>query len=64
MAVLAWRVNPSNVAPGVNREYGETSMAIRRIGSHADRLFEGLGDSLNGSLCRSCWSGLVGMMQI
>ncbi|KAJ3524418.1 hypothetical protein NM208_g12066 [Fusarium decemcellulare] len=45
--VGAWRVNPSNVAPGVKREYGETSMAIRKIGSHADRLFEGLGDSLN-----------------
>ncbi|KAF4466964.1 GMP synthase [Fusarium albosuccineum] len=45
--VGAWRVNPNNVAPGVKREYGETSMAIRKIGSHADRLFEGLGDSLN-----------------
>ncbi|KAI1323761.1 class I glutamine amidotransferase-like protein [Xylariaceae sp. FL0255] len=46
-AVLAWRVNPSNVARGLSREYGETLMAIHKIGSHADRLFEGLGDSLN-----------------
>ncbi|KAI0125369.1 class I glutamine amidotransferase-like protein [Xylariales sp. AK1849] len=45
--LIAWRVNPSNVAPGLNREYGETLMAIRKTGSHADRLFEGLGDSLN-----------------
>ncbi|KAG9499816.1 GMP synthase (glutamine-hydrolyzing) [Fusarium musae] len=45
--LIAWRVNPNNVAPGVAREYGETSMAIRRVGNHADRLFEGLGDSLN-----------------
>ncbi|KAH7265337.1 class I glutamine amidotransferase-like protein [Fusarium redolens] len=45
--LIAWRVNPNNVAPGVAREYGETSMAIRKIGNHADRLFEGLGDSLN-----------------
>ncbi|EGU80508.1 hypothetical protein FOXB_08968 [Fusarium oxysporum f. sp. conglutinans Fo5176] len=45
--LIAWRVDPNNVAPGVAREYGETSMAIRKIGNHADRLFEGLGDSLN-----------------
>ncbi|KAF5541784.1 GMP synthase [Fusarium napiforme] len=45
--LIAWRVNPNNVAPGVAREYGETSMAIRKVGNHADRLFEGLGDSLN-----------------
>ncbi|KAI1017694.1 hypothetical protein LB504_004142 [Fusarium proliferatum] len=45
--LIAWRVNPTNVAPGVAREYGETSMAIRKVGNHADRLFEGLGDSLN-----------------
>jgi GMP synthase (glutamine-hydrolysing) len=45
--LIAWRVDPSNVAPGVKREYGETSMAIRKLGTHADRLFEGLGDSLN-----------------
>ncbi|KAF5621831.1 GMP synthase [Fusarium sp. NRRL 52700] len=45
--LIAWRVNPNNVAPGVAREYGETSMAVRKIGNHADRLFEGLGDSLN-----------------
>ena len=38
--LIAWRVNPNNVAPGVNREYGETSMAIHKISSHADRLFE------------------------
>jgi hypothetical protein len=58
-AVPAWRVDPNNVAPGVAREYGETSMAIRKIGNHADRLFEGLGDSLNGSFCRSRSSTLA-----
>jgi GMP synthase (glutamine-hydrolysing) len=42
-------VDSKNVAPGEKREYGETSMAIRKVGDHADRLFEGLGDSLNGS---------------
>lgn len=45
--LIAWRANPKSVAPGVNREYGETQMAIHKIGSHGDRLFEGLGDSLN-----------------
>ncbi|KAL7936354.1 hypothetical protein V8C35DRAFT_295295 [Trichoderma chlorosporum] len=45
--LIAFRVNPKNVAPGVNREYGETSMTIHKVGGHADRLFEGLGDSLN-----------------
>lgn len=46
--IPAWRVNPKNVAPGQKREYGETAMAIHKVNSHADRLFEGLGDSLNG----------------
>ncbi|ODA84223.1 hypothetical protein RJ55_02741 [Drechmeria coniospora] len=45
--LIAWRSDRTSVAPGLKREYGETSMAIRRIGGHADRLFEGLGDTLN-----------------
>ncbi|UKZ73974.1 GMP synthase (glutamine-hydrolyzing) [Trichoderma virens FT-333] len=45
--LIAWRVDPSSVAPGKNREYGETALAIRKVGSHGDRLFDGLGDSLN-----------------
>ncbi|RGP75838.1 gmp synthase [Fusarium longipes] len=45
--LIAWRANPKSVAPGVNREYGETQMSIHKIGGHGDRLFEGLGDSLN-----------------
>ncbi|KAG8677509.1 GMP synthase (glutamine-hydrolyzing) [Fusarium poae] len=44
---IAWRANPKSVAPGVTREYGETEMTIHKIGTHGDRLFEGLGDSLN-----------------
>ncbi|CEI67301.1 unnamed protein product [Fusarium venenatum] len=38
---------PVFVAPGVTREYGETELTIHKIGTHGDRLFEGLGDSLN-----------------
>ncbi|RBR23871.1 uncharacterized protein FIESC28_03340 [Fusarium coffeatum] len=45
--LIAWRANPKSVAPGVNREYGETQMAIHKVNGHGDRLFEGLGDSLN-----------------
>jgi GMP synthase (glutamine-hydrolysing) len=45
--VIAWRVNPKNVAADEIREYGETSMAIQKVGGQGDRLFEGLGDSLN-----------------
>ncbi|KAG8356423.1 GMP synthase [glutamine-hydrolyzing] [Fusarium venenatum] len=44
---IAWRANPKSVAPGVTREYGETELTIHKIGTHGDRLFEGLGDSLN-----------------
>ncbi|VUC35569.1 unnamed protein product [Clonostachys rosea] len=45
--LIAWRVDPSSVAPGEKREYGETSLSIRKVGNHGDRLFEGLGESLN-----------------
>ncbi|KAL6922171.1 hypothetical protein ACHAPO_002931 [Fusarium lateritium] len=44
---IAWRANPKSVAPGVTREYGETELTVHKIGTHGDRLFEGLGDSLN-----------------
>ncbi|KAL2209168.1 GMP synthase [Sarocladium strictum] len=45
--VIAHRVNPSNVAAGKVREYGETPLTIRKAGHHGDRLFEGLGETLN-----------------
>lgn len=44
---MAWRIDQQNVARGTTREYGETELTIHKIGEHADRLFEGLGDSLN-----------------
>lgn len=34
-------------------------MAIRKVGNHADRLFEGLGESLNGSSCTCSLAGLA-----
>ncbi|KAK0390824.1 hypothetical protein NLU13_0327 [Sarocladium strictum] len=45
--VIAYRVNPSNVAAGKVREYGETPLTIRKVGNHGDRLFDGLGETLN-----------------
>ncbi|KAM0285458.1 hypothetical protein ACHAQH_001407 [Verticillium albo-atrum] len=44
---LAWRIDERNVARGTTREYGETDLAIHKVVNHADRLFEGLGDSLH-----------------
>lgn len=49
---MAWRIDQGNVARGITREYGETELTIHKIGQHADRLFEGLGDSLNGLFTR------------
>ena len=47
---LAWRIDHDNVASGGDRQYGETDLSIRKVGSDADRLFEGLGDTLRGAL--------------
>jgi len=44
---LAWRINDKNVTRGDTREYGETDLTIHKISEHADRLFEGLGESLH-----------------
>ncbi|KAL2111140.1 hypothetical protein VUR80DRAFT_239 [Thermomyces stellatus] len=44
---LAWRIDERNIARGTTREYGETDLAIHKVSDHADRLFEGLGDSLH-----------------
>ncbi|KAL1854955.1 hypothetical protein VTK73DRAFT_8636 [Phialemonium thermophilum] len=44
---LAWRIDKQNVARGTTREYGETDLFIHKVGNHADKLFEGLGDSLH-----------------
>ncbi|KAL2760020.1 hypothetical protein ACRALDRAFT_1046636 [Sodiomyces alcalophilus JCM 7366] len=43
---LAWRIDAQNVVRGTAREYGETDLTIHKVSPHADRLFEGLGDSL------------------
>ncbi|KAH8172108.1 glutamine amidotransferase class-I domain-containing protein [Sarocladium implicatum] len=44
---LAWRIDAQNVARGTTREYGETDLTIHKVGSHGDRLFDGLGESLH-----------------
>jgi len=44
---IAWRLNDQNVARGTTREYGETQLTIHKVGGDADRLFDGLGESLN-----------------
>ncbi|KAI0392396.1 GMP synthase [Xylariaceae sp. FL0594] len=45
--LLAWLINDKNVARGEAREYGETDLTIKKVGTDADRLFEGLGDTLH-----------------
>jgi GMP synthase-like glutamine amidotransferase len=44
---IAWRINPSNVDRGIAREYGEALVSIFKVNSHADRLFAGLGETMN-----------------
>ncbi|KAI0468577.1 GMP synthase [Xylaria cf. heliscus] len=47
--LLAWLINGKNVTRGEAREYGETDLNIHNVGrpDGADRLFEGLGDTLH-----------------
>ncbi|RYC56397.1 hypothetical protein CHU98_g9810 [Xylaria longipes] len=47
--LLAWLINDNNVRRGEAREYGETDLSIHKVGDSngADRLFEGLGDTLH-----------------
>ncbi|KAF4454035.1 GMP synthase [Fusarium austroafricanum] len=44
---IAWRIDPKNVVRGEAREYGQTDVSIKKVNSHTDRLFAGLGDSVS-----------------
>ncbi|KAG6016680.1 GMP synthase (glutamine-hydrolyzing) [Claviceps lovelessii] len=44
---IAWQSNSGNVARGTAREYGHADVTIQKAGSHADRLFAGLGETMH-----------------
>ncbi|KAG6029538.1 GMP synthase (glutamine-hydrolyzing) [Claviceps citrina] len=47
MAEIAWQTDSGNVARGTAREYGHADVTIHKAGSHADRLFAGLGETMH-----------------
>ncbi|KAG5928854.1 GMP synthase (glutamine-hydrolyzing) [Claviceps africana] len=47
MDEIAWQSDSGNVARGTAREYGHADVAIHKAGSHADRLFAGLGETMH-----------------
>ncbi|KEY70116.1 hypothetical protein S7711_08647 [Stachybotrys chartarum IBT 7711] len=44
---IAWRTNSENVARGSAREYGHADVTVLKAGSHVDRLFAGLGETMH-----------------
>ncbi|KAG5984963.1 GMP synthase (glutamine-hydrolyzing) [Claviceps digitariae] len=44
---IAWQSDSGNVARGTAREYGHADVTIQKAGSHADRLFAGLGETMH-----------------
>ncbi|KAG6096754.1 hypothetical protein E4U30_001262 [Claviceps sp. LM220 group G6] len=44
---IAWQTDSGNVARGTAREYGHADVTIQKAGSHADRLFAGLGETMH-----------------
>ncbi|OIW31956.1 GMP synthase [Coniochaeta ligniaria NRRL 30616] len=44
---IAWQINSANVARGTAREYGHADVTIHKAGSHVDRLFAGLGETMH-----------------
>ncbi|KAG6026332.1 GMP synthase (glutamine-hydrolyzing) [Claviceps sp. Clav32 group G5] len=44
---IAWQTDSRNVARGTAREYGHADVTIQKAGSHADRLFAGLGETMH-----------------
>ncbi|KAJ5589844.1 gmp synthase protein [Penicillium hetheringtonii] len=43
---IAWRIDSKNVARGQAREYGHADVTVKKVNSHVDRLFAGVGDEM------------------
>ncbi|OQE25323.1 hypothetical protein PENSTE_c006G02735 [Penicillium steckii] len=44
---IAWRIDSKNVARGQAREYGHADVTVKKVNSHVDRLFAGVGDEMS-----------------